>query len=250
MKYSICIDALYQGVPIETALKKIKQAGFDTIEFWSWPGRDLDALEAGLQKFGFQVSCFCTDGWSLTNPSEWKEYLEGLKRTIPIAKRLGCKKLITQAGPEQPGISHLQALNNITEGLKRCVSILEKSDVTLMLEPLNLQVDHPGYSLAYCNEALEILEKIASPNVKMLFDIYHQQITEGNLLANIRQALPYIAHFHAAGISQRGELDDGEVNYAYLFQQIHQLGYQEYIGLEYRPTRENCGFDVLPKLSY
>lgn len=248
MKYSICIDSLYQGVPIERALEEIKQAGFDTIEFWSWPNRDLDALEAGLQRFGFQVSCFCTDGWSITSPAEWEEYLEGLKRTIPIADRLGCKKLITQAGPEPPGMSHRQALNNIAEGLKRCVPILEKNAITLMLEPLNLQVDHPGYSLAHCNEALEILEKIASPNVKMLFDIYHQQITEGHLLANIRQALPYIAHFHAAGISQRGELDDSEVCYSYLFQKIKQLGYQGYIGLEYYPTRKNRGFDALPKL--
>lgn len=248
MKYSVCIDALYSGEDITETLFSVKAAGFDTIEFWSWPGRDLEKLETGIRQLGMQVSCFCTDGWSLTDPKEWEPYLEGLKRSISVAKRLGCDKLITQAGPERQEISHQEVLSNIAEGLKRCVPILEKNQITLMLEPLNLQVDHPGYSLAHISEALEILEKVNSKQVKLLFDIYHQQITEGNLLSNIRRALPYIAHFHTAGVTRRGELDEGEINYPYLFAKIKEMGYLGYIGLEYTPHREDRGFGVLPKL--
>ena len=94
-------------------------------------------------------------------------------------------------------------------------------------------VDHPGYHLSTSREAFDILEKIDSDNVKILFDIYHQQITEGNLYSNIFDHLNQIGHFHAAAVPGRGPITGGEINYTYLLQELADNGYDGYVGLEY-----------------
>ena len=105
----------------------------------------------------------------------------------------------------------------------------------MVVEPLNLRVDHQGYFLSGSDEAAEILKEVGSPNVKMLFDIYHQQITEGDLIRRIQKYLPCIGHFHAAGNPGRHELYQSEINYPYVFQAIENEAYEGYMGLEYFP---------------
>lgn len=124
------------------------------------------------------------------------------------------------------------------EGLKACVPYLEESGITLVVEPLNVRVDHAGYYLYSSDEAAGIMREVGSPYVKMLFDIYHQQITEGDLIRRIREYIPYIGHFHAAGNPGRHELYDGEIDYRKVFAAIGETGYDGYIGLEYFPEDE------------
>ena len=110
--------------------------------------------------------------------------------------------------------------------------------MTAMLEPLNTAVDHSGQFLTRAEDAFNIVKQVDSPYVKVLYDIYHQQITEGNLLATITEHIADIAHFHGAGVPGRHELDCGELSYVSICREIDKLGYDGYLGLEYFPQED------------
>ena len=245
MKYSVCLDALYPGVEPAQAFSDIRAAGMNTVEFWNWSNRDLAALEKAVTENQMEVRCFCTEGGTLSFPQSHHEYLSGLERSAQIAHQLHCRRLITQTGPETG--DHVQTLRNIEEGLKKCGEILEREDLILLVEPLNTRIDHPGYSLVYSEEAAELLERVGIPRIQLLFDLYHQQISEGDLLRHVQDCLPWIGHFHAAGSRNRGYLEDGEISYPYVFRRMKEMGYDDCIGLEYFPKGER-DFDRLPKL--
>jgi hydroxypyruvate isomerase len=110
--------------------------------------------------------------------------------------------------------------------------------MTLLLEPLNIKVDHAGYFLSRTDEAFSIIHDVNHPSVKLLFDIYHQYITEGEVIEAIRGHIGSIGHFHAAGYPGRHELHIGEMDYARIFSAIEETGYSGYVGLEYFPAED------------
>ena len=236
MKLSVCIDAIYMGKPLAEAIRCVKEAGFDTIEFWSWEEKDLTIL-ASCVEGGMEVAAFCTGFVSLVEAQKREEYVDALQRTIETAKRLGCKRIISQTGAELSIDRRIQH-ESLVEGLKACVPCLEENGITLVVEPLNVRVDHAGYYLSSSDEAAKIMQEVGSPHVKMLFDLYHQQITEGDLIRRIREYIPYIGHFHAAGNPGRHELYDSEIDYRKVFAAIAETGYDGCIGLEYFPKEE------------
>lgn len=235
MKLSVCVDAVYSGRDFTESVKEVSRIGYDTIEFWAWWKKDIDAVEAAVQEAGVSISIFCTKFVSLVDPSVRSTYLEGLSESIAVAKRLNCTKLISQVGQELIGVSREEQRQSLIDGLRACVPLLEKEGVTLTIEPLNTRVNHQGYFLASSEEAFDIVKQVGSPYVKVLFDIYHQQITEGNVIANIRDNIEWIGHFHAAGNPGRHELDNGELNYEQIFRAIDETGFEGYMGLEYFP---------------
>lgn len=236
MKLSVCIDAVYMGKPIDEAVTGVKAAGLDAVEFWTWEEKDISLLEA-YRKEGIEIAAFCTGFISLVDDKKREEYLESLKKTIETAKRLGCTRIISQTGAELPCERDKQR-RNLIDGLKACVPYLEEHGMTLLVEPLNIRVDHAGYYLYRSDEAAEIIRETGSPYVKMLFDIYHQQITEGDLIRRIQEYIPYIGHFHAAGNPGRHELFRSEIDYKTILSAIKETGYEGYVGLEYFPEEE------------
>ena len=232
MKLSICIDSVMMGIDPALAIYKAHELGFTAVEFWEWEEKDIDAIVKAKEETGIEISTFCTACPNLVDENQREVYIEGLKRTIPVAKRLGCNRLISETGNEmniERSIQH----QSIIDGLKACVPILEKNDITLMIEPLNIRVDHAGYYLSSSDEAAKIVSDVGSNNIKMLFDIYHQQITEGDVIRRIKKYLPLIEHFHTAGSEGRHELYKSELDYAYIFRTLREIGYDKYVGLEY-----------------
>lgn len=238
MKYSVCIDALYMGkAGVGEAMERVKRAGYDAIEFWTWWDKDISLMERKQNELGLEVAAFCT---KFTNPGDsyqQQDYLEGLRESVEVAKRLKCSTLIAQAGWEfdsfPTGITRKQHRQNFIDTMQRAGEIVEKENISMVIEPLNLLVDHPGYHLSTSEDSFDVIERVGNPYVKILFDIYHQQITEGNLIQNITENIRQIGHFHAAGNPGRNEITKGEINYRYVFQSIKELGYTGYIGLEY-----------------
>ncbi|WP_141692522.1 hydroxypyruvate isomerase family protein [Paenibacillus pectinilyticus] len=238
MKLSVCVDAVYRGRDFRDSVLEVKELGYDTIEFWTWWNKEIDAVAAAVAEAGVTIAAFCTKMVSLVDPEQRHVYIEGLTESIAVAKRLNCTKLISQVGQELEGVSRDAQRQSLIDGLRACVPLLEKEGVTLLIEPLNTRVNHPGYFLASSEEAFAIVKEIESPFVKVLFDIYHQQVTEGNLLATIRENRAWIGHFHAAGCPGRHEIDNGELNYNQIFQAIDATGYTGSMGLEYFPLEE------------
>lgn len=235
LQYSVCVDALFDEKDLYESLDTLCRLGFGAFEFWSWADKDIDRLVAYIAEHGMTVTSFCTRKVSLANPANRNEYLRGLSDTLVAARKLGVSRLITQVGDELPGVSREKQHESIVEGLKCCVPMLEATGVMLLVEPLNTRVDHIGYYLSSSDEAFKIVSEVGSPFIKVLFDIYHQQVTEGDILARIEANLGVIGHFHAAGVPGRAELDRGELDYAYIFERIAAVGWDGFIGLEYFP---------------
>lgn len=238
MKFSVCIDAVFGKKDCVESIKTVKSLGFEAFEFWAWWNRDLERIRGAKEREGLEVAAICTKFISLVDAAGRMEYINGLRESIAAAKKLGCKKIITQVGNAIPELERETQHESLVEGLRECRELLESEDITLLVEPLNTLVDHKGYYLYSSEEGFQIIDEVGSPKVKLLYDIYHQQIMEGHVIARITENIDKIGHFHAAGNPGRHELDTGELNYPNIFTAIQKAGYREYLGLEYFPLED------------
>lgn len=238
LKPSVCIDAVLGELAFDDALRIVANAGIDAFEFWGWWDRDLTQLLSARDTHQLKVSACCTKFISLVDPAARAEYLAGLEESIAAAKRLNCPTLISQVGDYRPGVSRADQHACLVQGLKQAAPLLEAAGITLVIEPLNELVDHPGYYLIRSDEAFEIIDQVGSPRVKVVFDIYHQQISEGHLIHNITSNIDKIGHFHAAGNPGRHELSLGELHYPSIFEAISATDYEGFVGLEYWPVKD------------
>ena len=234
LKFSVCTDAVFHGTDTEAALRKCAALGLYTIEFWGWKGRDMERITAAAKECGVTISTFGASVKSLVDPSARSESIEGVCESIEAAQKAGTKTLLATTGNDT-GKPRAEQYESIVAGLREAAPYLEKAGITLVLEPLNILYDHKGYYLFSSKEGFDAVKDAASPNVKLLFDIYHQQLTEGNILNNIKDNISLIGHFHTAGVPGRHELDNGELNYDFIFNEINKAGYEGYVGLEYIP---------------
>lgn len=242
MKISVCVDALWGNVDFVQGMQEAKKCGVENVEFWCWWDKDIDAIDRARKELGLQISAFCTKFISLVDRSQHEAYLRGLEETLAVAKKLDCTTIISQVGNDLPDVPRQVQHQNLVDGLKACVPLLEQAGVTLVIEPLNIRCDHAGYYLSSSDEAEQIIDEVGSPYVKILFDLYHQQITEGDIITRSTALLPKIGHMHCAGNPGRHELDIGEINYRAVFDALNKAGYDKYMGFELFPvgTPENA----------
>ncbi|MEK6795824.1 MAG: TIM barrel protein [Spirochaetota bacterium] len=233
--YSPCLDIFFKDLPFPERIKKVASMGYEFFEFWTWWDKDLNAIEKAMKESDMQAVCTCTKFVSMVDASKRAEYIAGLEESIAVAKKIGAPFLITQVGNELSGVSRDEQKRSLIDGLKAAVPLLERAGITLLVEPLNTQYDHKGYFLAYSQEAAEIISAAGSQRVKMLFDIYHQQINEGDLINNIKKHLPLIGHFHIADHPGRHEIGTGEINYQNVLAAIKASGYAGAVGIELFP---------------
>lgn len=231
MKFDVCIDKIYFFKDFPESMENTKKAGVSDYEYWKWWEKDTSAILKKQQELNMKCITFCTKFISLLDPSKREEYKHGLVESIDMAKRFGVDMLISQVGYTLKDVSREDQWNSMVQGLRECVPILQKAGITLIVEPLNHQ-DHPGYFLTYSKDAFRLIEEVGSENVKILYDIYHYQITEGNLIKTITDNIDKIGHFHCAGNPGRGNITEGEINYLEVFRAIKELGYEGYMGLE------------------
>lgn len=252
-KIDLCIEPFFLGTDTSEKIKKVKKLGFEAVEFWFWDheftGNNLIPRRKNIR----EISSLCKDlnititdlvvnspdgsiGGFLTKPEDKDKYLERLKETIDIAHKLNCKKLITCTGNEIIDNTFQQQVDSVAETLTKSVEIVNKEGITLVLEALNSHVDHPGYFLTSSKTGFDIVKMVNNPGLKLLYDIYHMQIMEGNLITTIKNNISLIGHFHFASVPGRNELYLGEISYSSVLDAINDFGYEEYFGLEYWPS--------------
>lgn len=232
MRFCVPIPCFFGNMPFQDAIRRVKELGFDAVETYDWKNLDMDAVRAACEESGVELLSMCTTEFRMTDPTFRSLWLEGLKESCEAAKKLGVGKLITQVGPDT-GAERAVQHEAIVQTLKEAKPILDTYGVVLMLEPLNTYVNHPGYYLTSSAEAFDIVREVDHPCVKIVFDIYHQQVMEGNIISNVTNNLDCIAHLHAAGNPGRNELQYGEINYHAIFDAIDKAGYTGACGLEY-----------------
>lgn len=237
MRLCVPIPCFFKNVDFCDAIKTVKELGFDAIETYNWKNLDQNAVKKTLDETGVEFVSMCTTEFRLTDPQYRELWLAGLKESCEAAERMGVKRLITQVGPDT-GAPRAYQHDAIVETLKQATPILEKYGITVMPEPLNALVNHPGYYLTHSKEAFEIIREVDNPFVKLIYDIYHQQVTEGNIIPSIVNDLDLIAHLHGAGHPGRNELQCGENDYKVIFSKVDEAGYVGCCGLEYRPLMD------------
>ncbi len=249
MRLDIPLPCFFRGTAFGEAVRTVQACGYDAIETYNW--KDLDPAEVRdvLAETGIQFLSMCTTEFRMTDPQYRDLWLAGLEESCEAAVKMGVGKLITQVGPDTGAPREAQH-EAIVETLFQARDILDRTGVTIMLEPLNTYVNHPGYYLTSSQEAFDIIRTVDHPLVKIVYDIYHQQIMEGNIIPNIVNNLDCIAHLHAAGHPGRNELQFGENDYKVIFAAADKAGYAGYCGLEYHPLLDPKESMILAKQLY
>jgi hydroxypyruvate isomerase len=240
LNFSACIEMIYRDRPFLDRIDAVAEAGLKAFEFWGWQGKDLEGIKERAERRGLQVATFGMDtGGAMVDASRTADFLAGLKASIETARKLDVKVLLCTVGQEIPGVDRAAQHQAIVEKLKAGAPLLEESGITAVVEPLNILVDHRGYYLSTSVEGLEIVAAVNSPNVRLLYDIYHQQITEGNIIQNLTRSIDRIGHVHVADVPGRHEPGSGELNYANIFKALEGASYRGLVGLEYVPSADS-----------
>jgi len=229
----------FEPMPLETLARHAAAMGIQAIE--NVPPEDWGILK----RYG--LICAMTTGHLFVDGMNRKENhpmcIEKLTACIEANGEAGYPNVITFSGMRK-GMPDDVGLENTVLGLKRVIGLAERKKVTLCLEVLNSRVDahmkgHPDYMADSVEWAVEVCKRIGSERMKILFDIYHVQIMQGDIITRIRKYHPYIGHYHVAGVPGRNEIDDTqEINYPPIMRAILETGYRGYVGQEFIPTRD------------
>lgn len=240
---SCCIDMMFSELDFYDRIGAVGDCGINTVEFWKWTNKDVDKVKRLLDENKMKLSVFNIDSTDevlsydlsrgILNSGRADEFVAALCESIPTYKKLGAFAMIVLIGEGAP-----YCAENALKCLNAAKPICEKENVTLVIEPLNA-IDRKGYSMPYAEPVFKLLKKVNSPNIKMLYDIYHQSMTGDFSMEDIRKNIDLIGHFHVADSPGRHEPGTGKVDYVKILSEISALPYSGYIGLEYRATKND-----------
>lgn len=241
---SVCAELMFQELPIEQRFSLIAEAGFLT-EFWRWADRDLDAITAD-SRVKVNAMCGSLTG-SMVHPDGVEEFMKWVTDSLPVAKRLNCRNLILLSGElsYEGAVIHPIASHPATmwitayKVLCEIAELAEKHDVVYHLEPLNSKVEHAGYPFPKVEDVARLITEVNSPRIKMLFDIYHVQTEEGNVMQAIRDYRDLIGYVHVADVPGRHEPGTGEINYPAIAGLLREVGYDGPVALEASPLKDS-----------
>ncbi len=237
INHSVC-QWTYSFLSLDELCKAVKDIGFNAIDLLGpedWPT---------IQKYGIYCSmCYIAGGASLTNGFNNKAYHDKLVNSyldiIPKMVAAGYKDVICFSGSRN-GMDDYTGLDNCVEGLKKILPTAEKNGITIHMELLNSKVDHKDYMCDKSQWGVELCKRLNSPNFKLLYDIYHMQIDEGDVIHNIRDYHEYFGHYHTGGVPGRHEIDESqELYYPAIMKAIIATGYKGYVAQEFIPAAED-----------
>jgi len=245
MELGLCIEMALTKLTFEERIKKAAELGFTNVEMW-FIDMSFKGKGEKLAKIAGESNVKITNtvigapdgsiGGGLTNPANREQWLERTRLTLEFNKAAQIPATIVCTGNAVEAMNDEQMMQSVTDGLKATLELAQGAGITLLLEPLNITYDHPGYWLTSSDKGAEICRKLGSPHMKMLYDCYHMQIMEGDMVKHIERNIDVIGHFHSAGVPGRNELYKGETNYPFVMSQIGKLGYKGVFGLEYMPS--------------
>lgn len=249
MKFSLCVEMLYQNFDFFEKFNAASYDGFEYCEFWRWRDRDWDLLKKSIVKSKVKISAFSGDDeFSPIDSKEKSSYIDFLKKSIKKAVSIQCPNLVIHSDALDPKdgsakqvskLSYEQKLINLYDVLKEAAELAEKSDITLLLEPLNTRIDHENYFLSDPDRAFEIIDAVKSDKVKLLFDIYHMQIMKGDIIHRIHKSIESIGYIHVADVPGRHEPGTGELNLASIIGHLKNICYDGFVGFELSPLSDN-----------
>lgn len=240
---AVCAEMVFRDLPITDRIKRIAALGFQ-VEIWDWTKHDIDALKATGATFS-SMTGYVTG--TLADDEGADELVQTAEQSIPVAKKLGIPRLnLHGTGLGDKGLP-VKVSHAVTGGmwmkaqatLTRLADLGKQHGVMFVLENLNTAVDHPGTPFAKAEDCLALVKAVNRPEVKLMLDLYHAQIGEGNLIELLRRALPWIGEIQVADVPGRCEPGTGEINYPAIARELKKLGYTGNIGLEAWPSGDD-----------
>jgi hydroxypyruvate isomerase len=251
-KFNANLSMLFTEAPFPDRFAAAAESGFRGVEYLFPYAFEKDDIAERLHKNGLTQVLFNLPAgdWDAgergiaCHPDRVSEFQDGVGKAIDYAKTLGCAQVNCLSGIAPQGVEPQAARRTLAENLKFAASKLEDAGITLLAEPVNTY-DIPGFFLNRSAQAISLFDEVGSPNLKLQYDIYHMQRMEGELANTIERLLPRIAHLQLADNPGRNEPGTGEINYPFLLNFIDRLGYDGWIGCEYKPrhgTKEGLGW--------
>ena len=247
MQYSLCIDSIYPKENLKEKLEKIKQAGFKFIEFWDWRDKDFDLI----MNSGLEVSNFSGNRISSLTLDNKEKVIQEINASIDVAKKLECKRIMLLSdilegdrSVKINSISSEKKLLRLYDNLRILVEIAKKRDIMLVIEPLNSLKDHKNYFLDNFLITLELIQSIDSEHLKILYDIYHMQIMEGNVLETLQKYHQFIEYIHVANVPYRCEPWTGELDFKFILKELSKV-YSGFVGFEFFVKEKRFTYEKL-----
>lgn len=228
----------YSKIPLPEFCDACKAMGLAAIDLLQPADWDVVSQHGLVCSMGYPTARddFLSNGFN--NPASHAMLIGELERTIPLAAKHGVPNVIAMFG-NRKGRSDAEGIKSCSEGLKRIAPLAEQHGVTICVELLNSKVDHKDYQGDHTAFGVEVMKSVGSPRVKLLYDIYHMQIMEGDVIRTIRDNIQYIAHFHTGGVPGRHELDETqELNWRTVAKAIADTGFSGFVAHEFVPTRD------------
>jgi hydroxypyruvate isomerase len=226
-------------LPFERRMEMVAEAGYSAVElvdeFKGWSDADFRRVNARNRELKLTFDATAGVWKGIADPGGIDAFVADLTAFVPTAQKLECSDIIVLSGNRVEGATHEQQHQACVESLKRGADIAEKNGLRLLLENID-QEENPKYFLTSVAEGFGIVREVNHPRVKFLYDFYHEQISEGNLIKKLEENIHQVGLVHIADVPGRHEPGTGEIAYASIYRKLAQLHYSDYVAMEFEPT--------------
>jgi hydroxypyruvate isomerase len=239
MNSSPCIEWLFadQHPDFCDRIRAAKAAGFQFVEFHLWRDKPLEDIRRTLDETGVKLSSMVVEPRrSLVDPAQHDEFIAAVRDSIAAAKLVGAPALVVASGFTRPDVSRQEQHDAAVAALRQAARLAEAAGLMLLLEPLNTRVEHPGMYLESTVEALDIVEEVGSPNLKLLYDKYHSSVMDEVSEDVLGERFHLVGHVQVADMPGRHEPGSGVIDWPSFMATLKRLGYSGPVGLEYKPS--------------
>jgi len=238
-KISLMLWTVFNKMPFEQRLEKAAEAGYHNVElvgeFEKWSDTDYENVARKRRELAIQFDATGGLRRSLTDPAQRDAFLAEVKAILPAMDKLECPALIVLTGNKVAGMSYEAQHASCVEGLKQAADIVEPKGCKILLENIDPE-ENPKYFLTSVAEGFDVIREVNHPHVRFLYDFFHEQISEGNLIEKLEKNIALVDLVHIADVPGRHEPGTGEINYTNIYKKLAELRYDRYMAMEFLPT--------------
>ncbi|HWE83560.1 MAG TPA: TIM barrel protein [Terracidiphilus sp.] len=241
---SVMLWTVFRDLPFEQRLEKVASAGYRNVElvgeYQKWSPADFARANAARARLGISFDATAGLAHGVGDPTARTAFLANLRQSLAVMETIACPAIIAMSGNVVPGLSRQAQHESCIEGLKRAAAMVEGraiagQPVRILLECIDPE-ENPKYFLNSASEAIQIVRSVNHPQVQFLYDLFHEQIAEGNLIQKLQKNIDVIGLIHVADVPGRHEPGTGEINYTNIYRKLFELNYQRGIAMEFLPT--------------
>src|SRR5215467_10394641 len=238
---SVMLWTVFRDLPFPQRLEKVAEAGYHAVElvdeFKNWKKQDFADARRKMRELHLEFDATAGVWHSLVDPAEREVFLKALVDFAPILNELECRRLILQTGNKVPGLTQKEMFANFLETVQLAGKAAAANNIELLIENIDPE-ENPKYFLTSSSDGFELIHAVGNPHVKFLYDFFHEQIAEGNLIAKLEKNIDLVGLVHVADVPGRHYPGTGEINYANIFRKLAELRYSGFVAMEFKPLAD------------